>query len=86
VSYNIFRWYLSGWGRYTQSDPLALGGPGIFVRGELRRFELPQISRSQEHSDSVKDWGVGIYSYAADNPVLATDPVGLKLIAAKRFL
>jgi RHS repeat-associated protein len=23
-SYNIFRWYRSGWGRYTQSDPLGL--------------------------------------------------------------
>ena len=41
-SYNIFRWYRAGWGRYTQSDPLAAGGPGIFVRGELRRFEVPQ--------------------------------------------
>jgi len=23
-SYNIYRWYRSGWGRYTQSDPLGL--------------------------------------------------------------
>jgi len=24
--YNIFRWYQSGWGRYTQADPLGLAG------------------------------------------------------------
>jgi RHS repeat-associated protein len=24
LSYNIFRWYRSGWGRYTQNDPLGL--------------------------------------------------------------
>jgi len=24
-NYNIFRWYRSGWGRYTQADPLGLG-------------------------------------------------------------
>jgi RHS repeat-associated protein len=25
-SYNIFRWYRSGWGRYTQADPIGLSG------------------------------------------------------------
>jgi RHS repeat-associated protein len=25
-SYNIFRWYRSGWGRYTQADPIRLSG------------------------------------------------------------
>jgi RHS repeat-associated protein len=26
VDYNIFRWYRSGWGRYTQADPIGLVG------------------------------------------------------------
>jgi RHS repeat-associated protein len=25
-SYNVHRWYRAGWGRYTQADPLGLGG------------------------------------------------------------
>jgi RHS repeat-associated protein len=25
-SYNIFRWYKAGWGRYTQADPISLAG------------------------------------------------------------
>jgi RHS repeat-associated protein len=25
-NYNIFRWYRSGWGRYTQADPIGIGG------------------------------------------------------------
>jgi RHS repeat-associated protein len=32
ASYNIFRWYRPGWGRYTQVDPLELrGGINLFV-------------------------------------------------------
>ncbi|HEX9982475.1 MAG TPA: RHS repeat-associated core domain-containing protein [Thermoanaerobaculia bacterium] len=32
LSYNIFRWYRGGWGRYTQSDPIGLnGGLNMFV-------------------------------------------------------
>ncbi len=26
LSYNVFRWYRAGWGRYTQADPLGLNG------------------------------------------------------------
>jgi RHS repeat-associated protein len=30
-NYNIFRWYRSGWGRYTQADPIGLrGGANLF--------------------------------------------------------
>src|SRR5262249_12940343 len=31
-SYNVFRWYRDGWGRYTQADPVGLrGGLNTFV-------------------------------------------------------
>lgn len=49
-SYNIFRWYRSAWGRYTQSDPIGMGGSG----------------------------DANLYRYALDNPLLLTDPDGLK--------
>ena len=33
-SYNIFRWYRSGWGRYTQADPIGLTvGLNLFAYG-----------------------------------------------------
>jgi RHS repeat-associated protein len=28
-SYNIFRWYRDGWGRYTQADPIGLGSEAV---------------------------------------------------------
>jgi RHS repeat-associated protein len=40
-NYNIFRWYRSGWGRYTQSDPLGVKGdlnPYAYVMGNPLRL------------------------------------------------
>jgi RHS repeat-associated protein len=31
-NYNVFRWYRAGWGRYTQADPIGLGG-GLTLYG-----------------------------------------------------
>jgi RHS repeat-associated protein len=42
-NYNIFRWYKSGWGRYTQSDPLDIwGGLNLFEYAQgnpIRNFD-----------------------------------------------
>lgn len=81
--YNIFRWYRSEWGRYTQAAPLAVGGLGIFAHGRFERYTIPNIRRSEEHADAVKEWGVGVFSYAAGNPVGVTDSVGLKALKCK---
>jgi RHS repeat-associated protein len=32
MHYNVFRWYRSGWGRYTQSDPLGIGSDLMLFR------------------------------------------------------
>ncbi len=44
LSYNIFRWYRSGWGRYTSSDPIGLqGGMNVYgyVDGNPLRYADP---------------------------------------------
>ncbi|HEX8172598.1 MAG TPA: RHS repeat-associated core domain-containing protein [Thermoanaerobaculia bacterium] len=34
-TYNVFRWYRPGWGRYTQADPIGLrGGANLFRYGD----------------------------------------------------
>jgi hypothetical protein len=31
-----------------------------------------------DHAENVKDWGLGLYAYAANNPVVVTDRLGVK--------
>jgi len=44
--YNVFRWYQSGWGRYTQADPLAdeltlpLVGLNLYVYGDDNPIDI----------------------------------------------
>ncbi|HEX8251694.1 MAG TPA: RHS repeat-associated core domain-containing protein [Thermoanaerobaculia bacterium] len=44
TAYNIFRWYRSGWGRYTQAGPIGLSGGqnlyGYVAGNPLRRIDL----------------------------------------------
>jgi len=51
LAYNIFRWYRSGWGRYTQADPLE----------ELRASEPNLYRYAQARPNSVTD-AVGLWS------------------------
>jgi RHS repeat-associated protein len=41
-SYNIFRWYRSGWGRYTQGDPLGVDGGDTHVYRYTSASTLPR--------------------------------------------
>ena len=45
LAYNVFRWYRGGWGRYSQADPLGLGGgPNLYgyVSANPTRFVDPR--------------------------------------------
>lgn len=69
-AYNVFRWYRNGWGRYTQVDPIGVGGDGVllFVGGESPVFV-----------GSGSGWKLRdtAYSYALGNPSSWIDPYGL---------
>ncbi len=75
-SYNIFRWYRSGFGRYTSPDPVTLGmlsggtppgeyGISFFGQRSLRNFRMR--NSQWDHA----------YGYVAGNPLRAVDPKGL---------
>jgi RHS repeat-associated protein len=44
TQYNIFRWYRTTWGRYTQADPIGLGG-GMNVLGYVNGNPVNIIDR-----------------------------------------
>ena|ERR1041385_1146274 len=53
--YNIFRWYRAGWGKYTSPDPVAVGGLGIWGRGQFRRFALPNVGKDNRSRGSCRE-------------------------------
>jgi RHS repeat-associated protein len=72
--YNIHRWYRSAWGRYTQGDPLGVGGVDHFSKRDYHPQIGPWISKDN------KDVGAGdtnLYAYVQGNPVNSIDPDGL---------
>ncbi|HKO55331.1 MAG TPA: RHS domain-containing protein, partial [Thermoanaerobaculia bacterium] len=83
-SYNIFRWYRGGWGRYTQADPLfsnplrsrrtLVPSDGtVTIRASVGS---PSIPRSLLREDELSS-GTEVYGYAGNSPLMYKDPLGL---------
>ena len=69
-SYNVFRWYRPGWGRYTQTDPDQ--HPLVRERGPTGTSAEIRFRRDKE-TKFASD--ANLYWYAQDNPVKLTDPL-----------
>lgn len=67
-SYNIFRWYRAGWGRYTQADPVTIPTVAQFYDGVDAREQwlLRLASPQMQHA----------YTYSLDDPTTYLDPDG----------
>jgi len=79
--YNIFRWYRAGWGRYTQQDPLGIGGIGLWRGARYSRWTGPY--RYQAIADTVRRTAASLsdangYVYAGADPIINSDPLGLE--------
>jgi RHS repeat-associated protein len=75
-NYNVFRWYRTGWGRYTQADPLRtgmflqwFGGPPAYVQRDRVQGGIPKAKLGTK----ALDW----YAYVGDSPIGYSDPLGL---------
>jgi RHS repeat-associated protein len=66
-SYNVFRWYRPGWGRYTQPDPISQ--PRFL-------FETGGVSPPFASKD-----GTSLFAYVSGNPMRYSDPLGLARVA-----
>ena len=71
-SYNMFRWYRSGWGRYTQADPINVGSlvyipaPGISLDHAFALKAAYSVSSQQQNA----------FGYAQGVPIDYSDPRG----------
>lgn len=79
-TYNIFRWYRSSFGRYTQIDPLAVSGSGSFRNGAQHQWPGPRRyvvidNATQRNAAFVSD--LNGYVYAGDDPPNVSDPTAL---------
>lgn len=70
-SYNVFRWYRAGWGRYTQVDPLGWDSPWSRI---VPRTFLPGIFQGFDTGTP--------YAYALGSPLNVIDPTGEAALGA----
>jgi RHS repeat-associated protein len=89
-NYNIFRWYRSGWGRYTQSDPIGIRGKDPLRdrrRWKSERPVKPSWTSIVGETRTLAEELVGVlepYAYASDSPLTFKDPLGLSPCPAFR--
>ncbi|NJL28928.1 MAG: hypothetical protein HC897_14085 [Thermoanaerobaculia bacterium] len=76
IAYNLHRWYASGIGKYDRPDPVDLGmlenaGRSIDLQLDpLQTYQLAMLRTSNPRFELA-------YGYAAQNPLLFGDPLGL---------
>ncbi|MHB9002413.1 MAG: RHS repeat domain-containing protein, partial [Thermoanaerobaculia bacterium] len=84
IAYNVFRWYRSPWGRYTQADPLTLGpddpNPSFDFSMPLDRT----LEGFRELSDASADQFEMPFVYAAANPARHKDVTGRSILPPGR--
>jgi hypothetical protein len=76
---NIHRWYRSGWGRYTQSDPLTVNSmtlpPHELPFSDVIALRDVWLTRpSEQHS----------YGYSSGQPINRSDPTGVPPCVQRR--
>ena len=76
-SYNIFRWYNGGWGRYTQADPIRTNSFFLPRIGDSPLQVRQKHRRANRMSKAVDFDALPLYSYGSENPVLQGDRLGL---------
>ena len=69
-SFNVFRWYRPGWGRYSQPDPIGAVSQWGFDSGDPASAQV-----------TAALWP---FAYAEGNPLLFIDPTGLLCIYSQR--
>jgi hypothetical protein len=88
--YNIFRWYRTLFGRYTQADPIGILGKDPFRDRRRWKAERPvkpswtSMSGGPRTSAEELAGVIEPYAYASNSPLMFKDPLGLSPCPAFR--